>query len=88
MTTRNPAMTDRRQGLTPEPVQADRFVRRSELLKRLAVGNDKLEWMIDKGAFPEPIRMGTRTMVWLESEVQAFLARMAKDRRLPVSTDA
>jgi len=44
--------------------------------------------MIDKGAFPEPIRMGTRTMVWLESEVQAFLARMAKDRRLPVSTDA
>jgi predicted DNA-binding transcriptional regulator AlpA len=81
-------MTARQQHVTPDPVQPDRFVRRSELLKRLAVGNDKLELMISTGAFPEPIRMGTRTMVWLESEVQAFLTRMAKDRRLPNSSRA
>lgn len=86
MTTRNPVMTDRQQHLAPDPVQPDRFVRRPELLERLAIGNDKLEAMIDSGVFPEPIRMGTRTLVWLESEVQSFFSRMAKTRGVPEST--
>jgi predicted DNA-binding transcriptional regulator AlpA len=81
-------MTDRGRRAEPEPVQADRFVRSSELRERLAIGKDKLDDLIDKGALPPAIKLGSRTSVWLESEVQAFLDRMAKDRRLNTGADA
>jgi len=85
VTTRNQVMTDRQQPLTPATEHKDRFVRRPELLERMAVGNDKLEEMIANGLFPEPIRMGTRTTVWLESEIQDFFSMMGKTRGIPGS---
>lgn len=88
MTTRPQTMTSR--GLSPDsgPACPDRLCRRSEVLRTLAIKDEKLRELIDQGAFPEPIQLGPRTSVWLESEVQAFLTRMAKDRRLPNSSRA
>lgn len=88
MTTHPQTMTDRGRRPEPEPVQADRFVRISELQERLAIGKDKLADLIEQGALPPAIKLGSRTSVWLESEVQAFLTRMAKDRRLTTGPGA
>lgn len=87
MAARSQIMTDRARRQEPEPVQADRFVRISELQKRLACGKDKLADLIAQGALPPAIRLGSRTSVWLESEVQAFMTQMAKDRRLNTGND-
>jgi len=78
---RKQTMTD--TDLRPGPKQPDRLVRRPELLERLSISKWKLEQLIEDGVINEPICMGPRTFVWMESEVQSFLSQMAKERRLP-----
>lgn len=82
MNNRSHTMTDR--DLSPEPTKPDRLVRRPEARKLLGgISPQKLESMIKQGLLPEPICMGPRSYCFFESELQAFLDQVARDRKLP-----
>ena len=52
----------------------DRMLRRPEVLARLGIGNSTLYTLMERGEFPRPRRIGSRLVVWPESEVDAYIA--------------
>jgi prophage regulatory protein len=48
------------------------IIRKRDLLKKVGCGNTTLyEWL--KKDFPKPIRLGSNSVGWLESEIDAWL---------------
>ncbi len=72
-------MTD--QDTRPEPGTKDRFVRIHEVLSRLGIGKNSLYDMIENGDFEEPIILRRNIHCWLESDVDKYIARKAKEAR-------
>jgi len=68
-------------------VMADRIVRRNEVLKMLGIGRTTLtDWQNPKSAryrpdFPQKIPLGTNAVGYLESEINAFIQRLASNRK-------
>ena len=58
-----------------------RFLRISEVQARTGLGRSTIyEWSAD-GRFPAPVRLGGRTLRWIESEIDAWLRdRIAESR--------
>lgn len=52
-----------------------RFIRKPEVCSRIGLGNTALYRMISKSLFPAPIHPhGGRTALWLESDVEQWIA--------------
>lgn len=65
--------------------RAMRLLTRLEVRERLGnISDDKFYGMIREGALPLPLKLGTSSR-WLESEVEAFIAKLAESRTLPVT---
>ena len=68
-------------------VMADRIVRRNEVLKMLGIGRTTLaDWQNPnskryRADFPQKIPLGTNAVGYLESEINAFLQRLADNRQ-------
>lgn len=60
-----------------------RLLRLSEVLKTIALGRTMVYALMARGEFPRPLKAG-RTSRWVESEVQAWVMRLA-DGRTPMS---
>jgi len=58
----------------------ERLLRRPEVLARTGVGKSKLCIMIREGEFPAPLKLGSRTSVWPESWVDAWIGRIVEQQ--------
>ncbi len=57
------------------------LLRKPAVLSRIGIKNSTLYDWIAKGFFPRPISLGARSVGWLSSEVDAFIAqRIAQSR--------
>ena len=56
-----------------------RLLRLSEVLTTIALGRTMVYALMARGEFPQPLKAG-RTSRWVESEVQAWVMRLAEGR--------
>jgi prophage regulatory protein len=49
------------------------LMREAELLRLVAVGKTSLDRWIDEGKFPEPIKIGPRSVAWRVGDVRRWL---------------
>lgn len=50
-----------------------KLLRIKEVMATTRLGKTTIYNMIKNDAFPKPVRIGKRTVVWLESDVQKFV---------------
>jgi len=53
--------------------QTKRLIRKKHVLDKVNISSSSLWAWVASGRFPAPIKLGPRTTVWLESEVDAFI---------------
>jgi prophage regulatory protein len=59
----------------------ERILRKRAVSERTGLPHSSIYRFVDEGRFPPPIRLGPRTIGWLESEVDAWIAdRIAETR--------
>ncbi|KAF0233781.1 MAG: hypothetical protein FD177_1193 [Desulfovibrionaceae bacterium] len=51
----------------------DHFLRAKEVWPRLGISKSTFYDLISKGKFPKPRKLGTRTSVWQNSQVEKFM---------------
>jgi prophage regulatory protein len=56
------------------PQQPPRFIRRPEVLRRLALSKSTLYRLIADGSLPRPRRVSPRIVAWPENEIAAYVA--------------
>jgi len=54
-----------------------KLIRKSQLLSILSCGKSFVQYQINKGLLPPPIRLGERNVAFLESEINKTIAAMA-----------
>jgi prophage regulatory protein len=52
---------------------AEQILRRRQVELRIGVSRSTIYAWIGKGDFPAPVRLGTRAVGWLESDVERWL---------------
>ncbi|WP_404375513.1 helix-turn-helix transcriptional regulator [Vreelandella aquamarina] len=57
------------------------LLRRSEVLARCAFSNSTLHRLIKRGEFPKPIKLGSRAVAWIESEVNGWIRQRVEEAR-------
>jgi prophage regulatory protein len=65
---------------TPPQPTGKRLLRLREVCSRIGVSRSKLYSMSKAGEFPEPARLGGRTVAWVESEIEAWIDARSADR--------
>ncbi|WP_166744144.1 helix-turn-helix transcriptional regulator [Xanthomonas cannabis] len=58
----------------PDARRRERFLRKPEVLSRTGISRSHLYWLMDRGRFPKSIPLSPRVTVWLESDVDAWIA--------------
>ncbi len=58
----------------------DRFLRIGEVCRLVGCGRSWIYARLREGAFPQPVRLGHRTVVWREAEVRAWMNARAATR--------
>jgi len=62
---------------TPRPSECgrvERFLRKPDVLSRTGISRSHLYWLMDRSRFPRSIPLSPRVTVWLESDVDAWIA--------------
>lgn len=72
-----------------EQIKSDRLLRARAVLEKIGCGNSKFYQMLQAGEFPPGVRVGSRSVRWPESAVDAWIAtRPVVDlRRAPKVTN-
>ncbi|MDR8761984.1 helix-turn-helix transcriptional regulator [Burkholderia multivorans] len=58
----------------------DQLMRMKDVVKKIGLCRATIYSMIGRGEFPRPIRIGERATGWLESELEAWLAKRSAAR--------
>lgn len=58
----------------PDAGRSERFLRKPEVLSRTGISRSHLYWLMDRDRFPKSIPLSPRVTVWLESDVDAWIA--------------
>jgi prophage regulatory protein len=61
-----------------------RLIKRPEVLKRTCLTKSSMYDRIAKGEFPPPVKIGSRAVAWVESEVQAWILEQIRKRLPPL----
>jgi prophage regulatory protein len=56
------------------------ILRLPEVRKRIGLGRSSVYQLIRQGRFPRPVHLSARTVGWIESEVEQWIAERAADR--------
>ena len=51
----------------------DSFLRLNNVKERTGLGRSSIYLYIKRGLFPAPIKLGARSVGWLESDIQAWI---------------
>lgn len=57
-----------------------RLLRRAEVERRAGVAGRHLDQLEDRGLFPKRVPLASRTVAWVEAEVQAWCVRRITER--------
>ena len=58
----------------------DRFIRLPEVLSLVAVSRAQLYRLVALGEFPKQVKLGARSVAWLESEISAWMVERVRQR--------
>ncbi|PSJ89890.1 AlpA family transcriptional regulator [Aeromonas veronii] len=61
------------QAANEQPSQVPKLMRIEEVIKVTSLSKSTIYRMILDGAFPQPIRLSTRRVAWLESDIAAHI---------------
>ena len=53
----------------------EKLLKLKEVLTRLRISKSTWYDGVSRKEFPQPVRIGTRTVAWLESDIEAYLRR-------------
>lgn len=59
----------------------NRFIRIPEVLRRVGFGRTKLYELIRQGRFPEQVKIGPRTVAFVESEIDEWIEATIRNSR-------
>ncbi|WP_081280879.1 helix-turn-helix transcriptional regulator [Stenotrophomonas maltophilia] len=68
----------------PETSRGERFLRKPDVLSRTGISRSHLYRLMNQGRFPVSIPLSPRVTVWLESDVDAWIAAQIPDTHLRV----
>ena len=72
------------RGTEEGPDASPRILGMPEVEARTGLSRRSIQTLVERGAFPQPIRLSRRTVGWLESELNTWLlARVARSRDGP-----
>ncbi|MBI9092599.1 MAG: AlpA family transcriptional regulator [Desulfobacterium sp.] len=57
-----------------------KILRCKEVENKVGLRHTKLYMMMNEGTFPKPIRLGPRSVGWVESEIDEWLLEKIKER--------
>ncbi len=59
----------------------NKLIKRQQVEERTGIGRAYLYRLMSEGRFPRPVRVGTRAVRWLESDIQEWIeARVAEQQ--------
>lgn len=64
-----------------EQSNKERILRLPNVMKRTGDSRSSIYLKIKEGSFPKPISLGTRSVGWLESEIDAYIAALIQKSR-------
>jgi len=56
-----------------EPSKKERFLRLADVMARTGLSRSSIYQNINEGKFPQNINIGTRSVGWLESEIDTWM---------------
>lgn len=56
-----------------DTLKKERFLRLTDVIARTGLSRSTIYLNITKGCFPQNINLGTRSVAWLESEIDAWM---------------
>jgi prophage regulatory protein len=56
------------------------ILRLPEVRKRIGLGRSSIYQLVRQGRFPRPVHLSSRTVGWIESEVEQWIAERAAKR--------
>jgi prophage regulatory protein len=57
----------------------ENYMKLKEVLSLLRISKSTWYAGISRGEFPQPVRIGTRTVLWKESDIEAYLQKNSGD---------
>ena len=63
-----------RQCVTESTIARSRLIRLPEVLDRIPLSRTSIYNRINDGTFPKPIKLGSRSVAWLESAIDECIA--------------
>ena len=63
-------------GSNEKPIR--RFIRLKEVQHRTGLGRSTIYRWMDEGRFPKPVRLGARSVAWIEHEIDEWLMSRSK----------
>lgn len=59
----------------PKKIMNEKLLKLKEVLQRLRISKSAWYDGVRRNVFPQPVRIGTRTVVWLESDIESYLQK-------------
>lgn len=59
---------------------SDTIIRRSTVLERTGLSVSTLYYFISEGRFPKPVKLGLRSVGWIEKEVDGWIQSRSRTR--------
>ena len=57
----------------PKKIMDEKLLKLKEVLQRLRISKSAWYDGVRRKVFPQPVRIGTRTVLWLESDIEHYL---------------
>ena len=57
----------------PKKIMDEKLLKLKEVLQRLRISKSAWYDGVRRNVFPQPVRIGTRTVLWLESDIEHYL---------------
>ena len=64
--------------VSPSKLDVQRVLRLKEVQHRTGLGRSTIYRWMDEGKFPKPVRLGARSVAWIEHEVDEWLMSQSK----------
>lgn len=78
---RKALITHERKSQQTMDTKPEKFLRLTEVQKRVPYSRSTIYLKVSRGEFPKPIDLGARAVAWLESDVDEWIAsRISKSR--------
>ena len=61
-----------------------KFLRMKQVMELTGLSRTGVYLSVERGEFPQPIKLGCKAIAWVESEVNAWMKDRAENHRAPI----